>query len=167
MGETEIWIFIWIVVAAVLGVGEIMAAGSFFMLPFAIGALAAFGGAALGFSLAIQLVLFIVVSGGSFLAMRPLAHRLNTEPQAVEGIGARRLIGAQGRVIEAISDHSDGIGLIRIDRQDWRGESLDGTPVAEGARVKVVEVRGTRVVVFPVELPGADDSDEPSDPTSP
>jgi membrane protein implicated in regulation of membrane protease activity len=153
MGESELWIFIWIVVAAVLGVGEIMAAGSFFMLPFAIGALAAFIGAVIGVGLAVQLIVFLVVSGGSFLALRPLAHRLNTEPQQIEGIGARRLIGSQGRVIEMIPGMGDGIGMVRIDRQEWRAESLDGEAIAEGARVKVVEVRGTRVVVFPVELP--------------
>ncbi|MDZ7678788.1 MAG: NfeD family protein [Acidimicrobiales bacterium] len=165
MDDTGIWMLIWIVVAAVLGIGEIMAAGSFFMLPFAVGALAAFGGAAIGVSLAVQLVLFIAVSGGSFLAMRPLAHRLNTEPQQIDGIGARRLIGAQGRVIEAISADG-GIGLVRLDRQEWRAQGLEGGTIEEGARVKVVEVRGTRVVVFPVELPNSDGSDPPGDPSS-
>ncbi|MFP3906037.1 MAG: NfeD family protein [Acidimicrobiales bacterium] len=164
MDDTGIWMLIWIVVAAVLGIGEIMAAGSFFMLPFAVGALAAFGGAAIGVSLAVQLVLFIAVSGGAFLAMRPLAHRLNNEPRQIDGIGARRLIGAQGRVIEAISAES-GIGLVRLDRQEWRAESLEGGPIEEGARVKVVEVRGTRVVVFPVELPSSDGSDPSGDPS--
>lgn len=156
MGDSGIWIIVWIVVAVTLAVGEIMAAGSFFMLPFAVGALAAFGAAAFGLGLAVQLALFIVVSGGSFLALRPLAKRINNEPPPAEGIGARRLIGSQGRVIEAIDDDHDGIGMVRIDRQEWRAESLEGAPIAEGARVKVVEVRGTRVVVFPVELPPTD-----------
>ena len=156
MGDSGIWIIVWIVVAATLAVGEIMAAGSFFMLPFAVGALAAFGAAALGLGLALQLGLFIVVSGGSFLALRPLAQRLNNAPPA-EGVGARRLIGSQGRVIEPIDDEHDGIGMVRIDRQEWRAESLEGAPIAEGSRVKVVEVRGTRVVVFPVELPTIED----------
>lgn len=155
MGDSGIWIIVWIVVAATLAVGEMMAAGSFFMLPFAVGALAAFGAAALGAGIVWQLGLFIIVSGGSFLALRPLARRVNDVPPA-EGVGARRLIGSQGRVIEAIDDDHDGIGLVRIDRQEWRAESLEGAPIVEGARVKVVEVRGTRVVVFPLELPPTD-----------
>jgi membrane-bound ClpP family serine protease len=36
-----------------------------------------------------------------------------------------------------------------VGREQWRAESLDGSPIPEGAFVKVVEVRGTRLIVHP------------------
>lgn len=148
MDNPDNWMWIWLGSAVLFGVGEMAAAGSFFLLPFAVGALASFFAATFGLDLFVQWLLFVVVSGGSFLALRPIARRLDTE-HPVEGIGSRRLIGEPARVIEAISH--DG-GMIRIEREEWRAESLDGNPIASGTAVRVVEVRGTRVVVFPLDL---------------
>ena len=38
-------------------------------------------------------------------------------------------------------------GLVRVHREEWRAESVDGSGIAAGAVVKVVEQRGTRLVV--------------------
>ena len=62
----------------------------------------------------------------------------------------RRLIGQPAKVIEAI-DGANDLGTVRIDREEWRAESGDGAAIPVGTPVKVVEVRGTRVVVFPAE----------------
>ena len=40
MDSPAVWAFIWLAVAATFGVGEILVAGTFFLLPFAAGALA-------------------------------------------------------------------------------------------------------------------------------
>ncbi|MCZ7629754.1 MAG: NfeD family protein [Microthrixaceae bacterium] len=86
----------------------------------------------------------MVASTAMFAALRPIARRLNQSDQD-EGIGARRLVGARALVLEDIPE--DDSGLVRVDREQWRAESMDQTRIPAGATVTVAEVRGTRVVV--------------------
>lgn len=130
-------------------IGELSAPGTFFLLPFAIGAAAAAVLAFAGVDVAIELVVFIVVSLVALAGFRKLAHRLDRN-EPTEGIGSKRLIGQPARVIEAI-DGAHDLGTVRVDREEWRAESGDGAAIAVGSQVKIVEVRGTRVVVFPVD----------------
>jgi membrane protein implicated in regulation of membrane protease activity len=147
--DPETWRWLWLGAAAVFALGELSNPGAFFLIPFAIGAAAAAALAFAGVPVAGELAVFVIVSLAAFAGFRKLAHRLDhTEP--TEGIGSKRLIGQRARVIEAIEDTTD-LGTVRIDREEWRAESGDGTPIPVGTAVKVVEVRGTRVVVFPVQ----------------
>jgi membrane protein implicated in regulation of membrane protease activity len=152
MEDPETWLWIWLGTAVLFSVGEIAVAGSFFLLPFAVGAVAATIAAALDLSLVVQWLAFVLVSGGSFLALRPIARRLDALDPA-DGIGARRLIGERGQVIQEIAPGGHDLGMARIGREEWRIESLDHTAVPVGAVVRVVEVRGTRAVVVPIEVP--------------
>ena len=152
--EPESWRWIWLAVAAVFAIGELSTAGTFFLLPFAIGAAVAAVLAFAGVSVAIGLVVFIIVSLVSLAALRKLAHRLDRN-EPTEGIGSKRLIGQPARVVEPI-DGANDLGTVRVDREEWRAESGDGSAIPLNTQVKIVEVRGTRVVVFPVEpLPPA------------
>lgn len=160
MDDPDLWLWIWLAAAVLFGVGEVILAGSFFMLPFAGGAVLAAIAAAVGGPLVVQWLLFVGASLGIFLALRPLAKRLDAgEP--VDGIGARRLIGEQARVLESIPEGGD-LGMALIGREQWRIESVDGRSVPAGTLVRVVEVRGTRAVVVPVDL-----ASPPSDPSFP
>ncbi len=147
MESPETWSWIWLVAAVVFAVGEMSSPGSFFLLPFAIGAAVASFLAFLGVSVTIEWVVFVLVSGGCFLAFRPLARRLDRDESA-EGIGAKRLIGQEASVLQPIGQ--DELGLIRVHREEWRAESADGVPIEAGQKVRVVEVRGTRCLVHPV-----------------
>ncbi|MGY6499424.1 MAG: NfeD family protein [Acidimicrobiales bacterium] len=160
MDNPDNWMWIWLGGAVLFGAGEMAAAGSFFLLPFAVGALITFFAATFGVGLFLQWAIFVVVSTGAFLALRPLARRLDAD-HPVEGIGSRRLIGESARVIEAISDSGDG--MIRLEREEWRAQSLDGQPIPVGTAVRVVEVRGTRVIVFPLDLDPGDTPPPPID----
>jgi len=149
---------VWLGVAALFALGELSAPGSFFLLPFAIGAAVASALAFAGVPVAAELGTFLVVSLVSLALFRRLAHRLDRE-EPTEGIGSRRLIGQPGRVIEAISSATD-LGTIRVGREEWRAESGDGSPISVDTAVKIVEVRGTRAVVFPTAAP----EDPPTEP---
>lgn len=157
MDNPDLWLWIWLGAGVLFGVGEIAAAGSFFLLPFAAGALLASLSAAVGLALVVQWLVFVLVSGGVFLALRPLARRLDAAEPA-EGIGARRLIGELARVVTPVPAGGHDLGMALIGREEWRIESMDGTAIPAGTLVRVVEVRGTRAVVFPVELPPTDDA---------
>lgn len=150
METPEFWRWVWLVIAVVFAAGEMSTPGSFFLLPFAIGAAVAALLGFMGVSVAIEWVAFVLVSGGCFLAFRPLARRLDLKESA-EGIGSKRLIGQEAIVLEAIGEHE--LGLIRVHREEWRAESEDATAIPAGTKVRVVEVRGTRCVVYPVESP--------------
>lgn len=133
----------WVILAVVVSCAEIIVPG-FFLLPFGLGAGAAAVAGFAGAEFEIQLLVFVVASVAFFAALRPLAKRLNrlSEP---EGVGANRLMNQRGVVLDAMAPND--AGLVRIDREDWRAESADGSALAVGDRVVVVEVRGTRVLV--------------------
>ena len=153
MESPDFWRWIWLVAATTFAIGEMATAGSFFLLPFAIGAGAAAVLAFLDVGLGVEWGAFVGVSVGIFLAMRPLARRLDRD-EPTHGIGALRLVGEHGVVLEDIPGDGHDLGLVRVHREEWRAESAGNERIPEGTRVRVVEVRGTRVIVNPVEQIG-------------
>lgn len=147
LGEPSTWQWIWLVAMVVFGVGEMAAAGSFFLAPFALGAAVASLLAFLDVPLGVEWAAFLVVSIVSFLAMRPLARRLDRDDRSA-GIGANRLLGQAAHVTEAIGNgHLPG--MVRLGGERWRAESADGSQIAVGTPVVITDIRGTRVVVTP------------------
>lgn len=144
MDEPEQWRWIWLGAAVLFGIGEMATPGAFFLAPFAVGAGVAAILAFAGVSLVGEWAAFVVISVAAFMAMRPLARRLDRD-HASEGIGSRRLIGRPGVVIEPIGPTTPG--LVRIDSEEWRADSVDRAPIAAGEDVRITEVTGTRVIV--------------------
>jgi membrane protein implicated in regulation of membrane protease activity len=148
MDDPATWRWIWLVAAVLFTVGEVASAGSTFLLPFGIGAAVASVLAFLGVGLGWEWAAFVGVSVAVLAGLFPLRKRLDREdPQ--DGIGARRLLGQAGTVLQELPAGPAETGLVRVGREEWRAESLDGSAIPAGTIVKVVEVRGTRVVVFP------------------
>ncbi len=129
----------------VLSALEIVAPG-LVLLPFGLGAGIAAVAGFLGAAPAVQLIVFLVASFCCFMGLRPLARRLNSSDSG-DGVGANRLIGVSGVVLEPIA--SGETGLVRVDREEWRAESEAGQVLVPGMAIRVTEVRGTRVVVTP------------------
>jgi membrane protein implicated in regulation of membrane protease activity len=147
MDEPEQWRWIWLAVAFVFAVGEMATPGSFFLFPFAVGALVAAVLAFADVGLTAEWIAFVAVSVGAVAAFRPLARRLDLAGDD-HGVGARRLIGQTGTVLREIPGGSE-LGLVRVDREEWRAESFDGSLIASGSAVKVADIQGTRVIVAP------------------
>lgn len=150
MDSDDILTIAWAVLAVLLSSAEIVVPG-FFLLPFGLGAGAAAIAALAGASFLVQLVVFILVSAALFAALRPIARRLNQSGDPA-GVGANRLLQQRGVVIDSVGP--DDPGLVRVDREDWRAESADGSTLAVGTRVVVVDVKGTRVFVIPAPQEG-------------
>lgn len=146
MDEPETWRWIWLGVAVLFGIGEMATPGAFFLAPFAAGAVVASALAFADVALSVEWFAFLGVSIGAFVAMRPLARKLDRHG-ASDGVGSRRLIGRKGIVIEPIGTAESG--LVRIDREEWRAEASDRSAIATGTTVLVTEVEGTRVIVTP------------------
>ncbi len=156
----DTWRWIWVAAALIFTVGEITVAGSFFLLPFAAGALVAAIVAFVGGSVGLEWLAFVVVSAIGSAVLRPLAKRLDQGP--THAIGANRWVGREAYVLRDIPAEPGATGLIRLDREEWRAESLMGVPIPAGSTVLVSRVDGTRLVVLPLQEPL-----EPGPPASP
>ncbi len=149
MDSPEDWRWVWIIATAVFAIGELTTPGSFFMLPFAIGALVATVLAFLDVDIFIEWLAFVGVSLAVFAALRPVAHRLNRSVDDT-GVGSRRLLGHPAVVLREIPAGGD-VGLVRVDREEWRAQSTDGSAIPIGTAVRVADVQGTRVIVAAVD----------------
>jgi len=149
MESPEDWRWVWIIATAVFTIGELTSPGSFFMLPFAIGALAATVLAFLNVDVIVEWLVFVGVSLAVFAALRPVARRLNRSVDDT-GVGSRRLLGHSAVVVREIPAGGD-VGLVRVDREEWRAQSTDGSAIPSGTPVRVADVQGTRVIVAAVD----------------
>jgi membrane protein implicated in regulation of membrane protease activity len=144
----ETWRWIWIAFATVLAVGEIAVAGTFFLLSFAIGAAGAAVVALVGGGLALQWLVFVVVSAVSVAVLVPIGRRLDSRHPAPPA-GAHRWEGRLATVTTAIPPGLHETGRARVDREEWKAETTNGTALPAGALVVVARVAGTRLVVIP------------------
>ncbi|MCZ7428489.1 NfeD family protein [Micromonospora sp. WMMA1949] len=150
----------WIVLGVVLAVAEIFTT-TLFLIMFGVGAFAAAGAAALGAPVALQAVVFAVVSALSVAVVRPVVRR-HARPALETGeqpFGVEALEGATAVVLEPVDADR---GMIKIDGELWTARSYDATRTyAEGERVQVIKVRGATALVWqddistPGELPEA------------
>jgi len=146
MDDPTVWRWIWLIAIGVFAGGELILAGSFFLLPFAAGALAATVVAFAEGSLPAQWAAFVIVSALGAVALVPLRKRLDRN-NVQNGIGSRRLIGQEAVVEVAIGAGPGSSGEVRLGREIWRAESANQNALAVGDVVLVVEVRGTAVIV--------------------
>jgi membrane protein implicated in regulation of membrane protease activity len=140
----DAWMF-WILLAVILAAGEVMSV-SFFLAPFAVGAL--LGGLAdlAGAGAVAAFLVFLVSSGLLFGIVRPIARRhLRTPAQLRTGTAA--LIGRTAIVTELI-DNTAGSGSVKLDGEQWTARAYeDDEVIAAGRRVHVVEIKGATALV--------------------
>lgn len=133
----------WLIAAVLLGVGEILTT-SFYLGPFAIGAAVATIVAALGGGLVLSGVVFLVVSAGALLTLRPIARRHLRTPSSLR-TGTAALVGRTATVVEQVSD---GAGAVKLEGEVWSARPYDEDEVIEpGTRVHVIEIRGATALV--------------------
>jgi membrane protein implicated in regulation of membrane protease activity len=143
----ESWI-VWLIVAAVLGVAELLTT----TLAFGLIAVAAVVAAVVGafhLSFALQLVAFAVAAGAGLVFVRPIALRHIKQPPQLR-TGTAALVGRTAIVLEEVTDHS---GRIRIDGEDWSSRTyVDDSPaIPVGAKVDVIQIKGATALVYPRE----------------
>ena len=137
------WFWVWVMLAAILLIAEIFTA-TFFLLPFGVAAAVAAVLEYLGVSVGWQWVAFIAVSAALLVVVRRYADRLTHEPPILTGVD--RLLGQPGVVVEQITPRSVE-GRVRVEREEWRADSADGTTLAVGTVVTVERIDGTHLVV--------------------
>ena len=138
----------WLIVAAVLGVAELLTTTLAFGL-IAVAALAAAVVGAFHLSFALQLIAFAVAAGAGLVFVRPIALRHIKQPPQLR-TGTAALVGRTAIVLEEVTDHS---GRIRIDGEDWSSRTyVDDSPaIPVGAKVDVMQIKGATALVYPRE----------------
>lgn len=140
--------FLWLLVAAALGVAE------FFTLTFAFGllagaALVAAVVAGLGGAWLLQIAAFAVAGAAGLLLVRPIARQHMSHPPLTSE-GSDALIGRKAVVIEEVTAEH---GLIKLAGETWSARTLDDYQVIPaGALVDVMEIEGATAIVYPREL---------------
>lgn len=144
---TQFWLWLWVGAAVVMGVGEMLTAG-FFLLPFAIAAVISMVLALLGVHWIVQLISFIVFSIASLLFLRRFAAK---DEDVIHAVGAKRYQDARGTVIETVNPFT-GEGRVRVETEVWRATTDLDQIIEVGTPIKVLEVRGSRMVIEQVEV---------------
>ena len=97
--------------------------------------------------LALQTIAFTATSVASMIGLRPLMlRRFQLGPGGGVRMGVDALLGKRGVVLERI-DPVSRLGRVKVEGEDWRGVSVDDTPIEAGARITVIQVDGTTLVV--------------------
>lgn len=131
---------IWLIAAAILLLLEVFTPG-FLLACLAVGAAGASAGAAFGWSIEIQLVLFSIFSGLSLWLLRPLLRTWFAATGAKTNHDA--LIGAVGRVESAVT--AGHRGYVKIDGDSWAFEAA--RDFAADTKVRITYREGNVVTV--------------------
>ena len=141
-----IWI-IWLIVAAVLGVAEVVTATLAFGL-IAVAALVGAGVGAAGGNVALQFGAFAVASAAGLGIARPFAMRHVKQPPLLR-TGTAALVGRSAYVLDEVTAHS---GRVRIGGEEWSARPYDETlTIPAGSTVDVFQIEGAMALVYPRE----------------
>lgn len=134
---------VWLLISAALIVAEIISLG-LTTIWFAVGALAAALATFLGANIAIQLIVFAVVSLVLLIFTAPIARKhLIKEP---EKTNVESLVGKVGIVGEAI-DNLKACGMVVLNGQEWSARSEDDQLIDKDSKVEVVSISGVKLIV--------------------
>jgi membrane protein implicated in regulation of membrane protease activity len=141
-----IWI-IWLIVAAVLGVAEVMTATLAFGL-IAVAALVGAGVGAAGGNVALQFGAFVVASAAALGIARPFALRHIKQPPSLR-TGTAALVGRSAYVLEEVTARG---GRVQIGGEEWSARPYDETlTIPTGSTVDVLQIEGAMALVYPRE----------------
>jgi membrane protein implicated in regulation of membrane protease activity len=140
------WI-VWLVLAALLGVAEVMTTTlALGLLAVAAGVAAVVGGVGLG--LPFQIGAFAVAAAAGLGVVRPLAVRHIRQPPLLR-TGTSALVGRSATVLEEVTAQG---GRVRIGGEVWSARSYDESSVLPaGSSVDVFAIEGATALVHPRE----------------
>lgn len=138
----------WLVAAVVLGVIEAFTAG-LVTIWLVFGALAAWVASILGLPFLGQLIIFIIVSYLLLITTRPIMKKWLT--REVVKTNADRLIGQIGVVTEKIN-RLEAVGQVKVSGQIWSAVPTAGNEIEPGARVRIDEIVGVKLVVTQIDM---------------
>lgn len=140
---------VWLVLMVVFLAAEASTV-SMVSLWFAAGALIALLTALAGGPAWLQTLLFLVVSTGLLLALRPLVKKYLSPKLTATNVDS--VVGSTGLVTAAI-DNVSAVGQVKLGAMEWTARSTSGQPIPAGTLVKVDRIEGVKAFVSPAEVP--------------
>jgi membrane protein implicated in regulation of membrane protease activity len=135
---------IWITLAAIFFIGEMLTT-SFFLMWFGIGASASAVLAYQGFDPMVQFVAFIIISLVLIGISRPFARRITKD--SPKKAASDRLIGEDAVVTQEIKPHNEG--MVKVQGDTWK--AISSQTIEEGQIVNIESINGTKLVVKPIK----------------
>ena len=140
---------VWLVLMVVFLAAEASTV-SMVSLWFAAGALIALLTALAGGPAWLQTLLFLAVSAGLLLALRPLVKKYLSPKLTATNVDS--VVGTTGLVTAATANVS-AVGQVKLGAMEWTARSTSGQPIPAGTLVKVDRIEGVKAFVSPAEVP--------------
>ena len=135
---------LWIIVAVASAVIEIITIGDLICIWFSVGALVALLLAWLKVKLIVQIIVFFAVSIAVMLIVRPMAIKyLRGNTVATN---SDRYIGKTATLSREIT--ADSWGLLSVGGSSWSCTSVDGEPIPQNTKVKIMAIDGAKLIVI-------------------
>lgn len=135
---------LWIAAALLFGGAELLH-GALILLAIAAACIPAAIGSAIGAGIGVQLLLFSAGLLVEFPLLARLSHRRRHRRIATN---ADAIVGKRVKVLQAVSENSDGVVLLT--GEHWKARSISGE-LAAGSEAQVVQLDGLCLVVIPLE----------------
>lgn len=138
--------YIWLALMVVFLIAEAVCAIHLVSIWFAAGSLVAAVVSLLHGPVWLQILLFVVVSGGLLALLWPFAKKYLNPKLTKTNVDS--IIGSEGYVTEAI-DNFSAVGQVKLGPMVWTARSESGSPIPAGTLVRVDRIEGVKVFVSP------------------
>lgn len=143
---SNLWL-VWTLICVLALILEV-SSGTFYLMCFAIGAAFSIVVSLFDTPFWLQVLIFAVASAVCVFCVRPFAVKYLHPNHADRSSNAEALIGREGIVIEPITFEKPG--YVKVDGDEWRAVTKDGSSVPKGTAVKIVAMDSIIVTVVPV-----------------
>ena len=137
---------IWLIIAGVCLIGEIMTSG-FLVFWLSIGALLSMIVSFFTDNIIIQTAVFVISSAILIFATKPFVKKFAKTKNVKTN--AFSIIGQNGIVTKDI-DSINSKGQVKIDGETWSAVGKDDIDIPKGTEIEVVEIKGVKAIVKPV-----------------
>ena len=155
--DLDVWPWVWLGTAVLFALIElILVPGMFIILPWAVSAFIASILAFYDVPVEVQWAVFLFGGAALFAFMYRWAQRFMSENTMDPGVGAERVVGLTAIVTPPIEPNdTKRRGRVSVDGEVWGALTETSQAIDVGAKVRVSAVKGTRVVVEPIESPAS------------
>ena len=137
---------IWLIIAGVCLIGEIMTNG-FLVFWLSIGALLSMVVSFFTDNVIIQTAVFVISSAILIFATKPFVKKFAKTKDVKTN--AFSIIGQNGIVTKDI-DSINSKGQVKIDGETWSAVGKNDMDIPKGTEIEVVEIKGVKAIVKPV-----------------
>ena len=137
---------IWLIIAGVCLIGEIMTTG-FLVFWLSIGALLSMIVSFFTDNVIIQTAVFVISSAILIFATKPFVKKFAKTKNVKTN--AYSIIGKNG-IVTADIDSINSKGQVKVDGETWSAVGKDDIDIQKGTEIEVLEIKGVKAIVKPV-----------------